>query len=124
MNRLASVTAALLAGVAIGAMGINGLQAQNKAPTADYIADVSEISNPTAYGQVLQKVAAAIAASGGHYLVRSDKIVSLAGTPPKRLVIIAFENMDAAKAGADKLKALMPELDEYSKQRRFLVEGM
>ncbi len=124
MNRLASVMAALLAGVAIGAMGINGLRAQNKAPAAYFIADISEISNPAAFSQGIQKVGAVIVASAGHYLARSDNIVSLTGMPPKRFVIVAFESMDAAKAWADKVKALMPDVDKYSKQRRFLVEGM
>ncbi len=87
MNRLASVMAALLAGVAIGAMGINGLRAQNKAPAAYFIADISEISNPAAFSQGIQKVGAVIVASAGHYLARSDNIVSLTGMPPKRFVM-------------------------------------
>lgn len=96
---------------------------QNKGPAAYFIADITEISNPTAFRQAVQKVGAVIVASGGHYLARSDNIVSLAGLPPKRFVIVSFENIDAAKAWADKAEALMSDVDNYSKQRRFLVNG-
>jgi len=35
---------------------------------------------------------------GGQYLVRGGKTVSFSGEPPKRVVVIAFHDMEAAKA--------------------------
>lgn len=126
MNRLIPLGLAMLAGAAIGATAVNGLRAQNKAPGVYFVADVSEISDPAAFGPAVQKTGPIITASGGHVIARTENIVPLHGTPPKRFVIVGFDSMDAAKAWTNDpaMKELQPIIDKYSTQRRFLVEGL
>ena len=37
-------------------------------------------------------------AFGGKFIVRTEAITSLDGTPPKRIVVIAFDSIEKAKA--------------------------
>ena len=126
MRKLFGPGLGMIAGIAIGATAIQGLHAQNKAPAAYVVIDVSEISDPAAFGQAVQKTGPITDATGGHFVVRTDKVVPLYGTPPKRFVILSFASAEKAKAWADNstMKELQPEIDKYSKQRRFIVEGM
>jgi uncharacterized protein (DUF1330 family) len=67
----------------------------------------------------------ALAAFGGQYLVRTENITNLDGTPPKRFVVIAFDSMDKAKAWSS--SPSQKEVDalrmKATKSRQFLVEG-
>jgi uncharacterized protein (DUF1330 family) len=114
-----------IAGAAIGAFAIQQLHAQSK-PRAYLIADVAEISDAKSFGGAAQKMRPIIEAAGGRTLIQTQNIIANSGTPPQRVAVIEFENLDAAKAWADKpdAKAAMGELDKYSKQRRFIVEGL
>ena len=116
---------ALLSGIALGAMAMQALQAQAK-PHAFFIADVAEVSNPTEFVKSARKTAPTIDAVGGKRVIQTQAFVAMSGKPPQRISVIEFENMDVAKAWANKpeVKALVAELDKYSKQRRFLVEGL
>ena len=116
---------ALLSGAALGAVTVQALHAQAK-PRAYFIADVAEVSNPTEFGNAARKTAATIDAVGGKRVIQTQNIVAMSGKPPQRISVIEFENMDVAKAWASKpeVKALVAELDKYSKQNRFLAEGL
>jgi uncharacterized protein (DUF1330 family) len=63
---------------------------------------------------------------GGKYVIRTEKITALDGTPPKRFVVIAFDSMEKAKAW--KASASSKEVDvirnKTTKSSQFLVEGM
>ena len=124
MKRTSSLVMALLAGVAIGAAAITGLHAQNR--SAYVVIEISEISDPAAFGPAVQKTGPVTDAAGGHFVVRTEKIVPLNGTPPKRFVILSFDSVAKAQAWADDpaMKGLQAEIDKYSKQVRFIVEGM
>jgi uncharacterized protein (DUF1330 family) len=63
---------------------------------------------------------------GGKYLIRTDKITALDGTPPARFVVIAFDSMD--KAAAWHASAGMKQVDNIrlksTNSSQFLVEGV
>jgi uncharacterized protein (DUF1330 family) len=124
MNRLIALGLTLLAGVAIGATAVGGLHAQGK-PGAYAIVDITEITDPDTYKTLLPKAGPAMAGSGGQFIVRTDKITAVTGTPPKRFVVIAFDSLDKAKAWAaspaqQEVDAIR---DKSSKSREFFVEA-
>jgi uncharacterized protein (DUF1330 family) len=128
MNRHISLALAMSASALFGAFAGSGLNAQGKSPGAYAIVDISEMTDANLFkDQLLPKVTPAIlAASGGHYLVRTDKVTVRDGTPPARFVIIAFDDMDKANAWAT--SSSQKEVDairmKATKSRQFLVEGL
>lgn len=83
---------ALLAGVALGAMAVQGLHAQATPPTYAVIDD-SVITDPTGYAAIGPKGGPSVAAFGGKFVMRTDKITASDGTPPQRIIVIAFESL-------------------------------
>src|ERR1700674_4023655 len=99
MNRYVTIGLAMLAGAAFGAAAVNGLNAQNKAPGAYAVIDISEITDSDTFTkQLLPKATPPVTAFGGQFIVRTENTVAINGTPPKRFVVIAFESMEKAKA--------------------------
>jgi uncharacterized protein (DUF1330 family) len=126
MNRLLTPGLALLAGVAIGAVAVSGLHAQGTSPGAYFIVDISAVTNPDLFKTLLPKAGPAMAPFGGKYVMRTENITGLHGPPPKRFVVIAFENMDKAKAfyasaAQQEVNAIV---DKSADTRRFLVDGL
>jgi uncharacterized protein (DUF1330 family) len=126
MNRSIALGLAMLAGGAIGATAVNGLHAQGKAPGAYAIVDISAINNADVFKSLLPKTGPANAAFGGKFLIRTDKITNLDGTPPARFVVIAFDSVE--KAQAWNASAAQKEINELraksTTSREFIVEGM
>jgi len=87
----------LLAGIALGAAVIEGIHAQMKPPTYVVIA-IRKITDAGGYKEVMVKGPAAAAASGATFVIRSDKITSLDGTPPARFVLLKFDSAEQAQA--------------------------
>jgi uncharacterized protein (DUF1330 family) len=98
MNRSLTLGLGMLLGAALGAAAVNGLHAQGKTPGAYAILDVSEVVDAAAMKSIVAKAIASVKAGGGEYVARTDKIAALSGVPPKRVVIIAFDSTDQAKA--------------------------
>jgi uncharacterized protein (DUF1330 family) len=122
---------AMLAGTAIGAAAVTGLHAQAKPPV--YLVTEIDVTNPEAYGtEFAPKAQATIKAAGGRFVViggtagvGAKPITAMAGTPPKRLTIQAWDSMDALNAwykGADYQEALKIG-EKYATFRRFAIEG-
>jgi uncharacterized protein (DUF1330 family) len=126
MNRSIALGLAMLAGGAIGATAVNGLHAQGKAPGAYAVIDISAITNPDLYKTLGPKAGPSMAASGGKFVIRTENIVGIDGTPPKRFVVIAFDSMDKAKAW--NASAAQKEVDAIRTQtttsRVFIAEGI
>jgi uncharacterized protein (DUF1330 family) len=128
MKTTITVVSAMLAGAALGIAAINALHAQGKAPGAYAIVDISEITDANVFRQqLLAKVTpAALVPFGGQYIVRTENVTALDGTPPQRFVIIGFDSMDKAKAWS--AAAAQKEVDairaKSTKSRQFLVEGL
>jgi uncharacterized protein (DUF1330 family) len=126
MSRIAVLGFGMLAGIAVGAAAVNGLNAQGKGPGAYAIVDIGEINDPATFKTLLPKTEPSNAAFGGQFVARTENIVALDGPPPKRFVIISFDSMDKAKAW-DKSPA-QAEINSIrmksTKSRTFLVDAV
>ena len=126
MSRLVTMGLAMLAGFALGATAVNNLSAQSKSPGAYAILDISEITDAEIFKQLLPKAIASVTSAGGQYIVRTDKITPLSGTPPLRAVVIAFDNVDKAKAwfASPAQKEVNALAERSQKGLSFIAEGM
>jgi uncharacterized protein (DUF1330 family) len=117
---------ALLAGAAIGAIAVQSLNAQTKAPV--YVITQMDISDLDAFQkEYLPIVQSSINAAGGRRLAAGQSIVVLEGpSPGTRVAINEFDSMDAVQAwrGSAEYKAARKIGDKYAKFRAFAVEGI
>jgi uncharacterized protein (DUF1330 family) len=125
MNQRIALGLAMLAGAAIGAAAVNGLNAQTKAPGAYAGVDISEVTNPDEFKTLLPKAGPANDAFGGKFVIRTDNISALDGTPPKRFVVIAFDSAEKAKAwdkspAQDEVNAIRK---KSTQSRTFIADG-
>lgn len=120
-----AVALSLLAGVAIGAVAVQGLHAQAK-PKA-YLVTESELLDATALAAYLPKAREAIRAAGGNidFIPAGGKVVSVVGEAPKRAGISEWESLEKAQAwiNSAERKALAPQRDKMQKvTRQFIIE--
>jgi uncharacterized protein (DUF1330 family) len=120
------IAIALVAGTAIGGAAIQSIHAQMKPPTYVVVA-IRKITDADSFKtNVVAKAAAAMAGSGGNYVIRTDKITSLDGTPPARFVLIKFDSVEKAQAWHN--SAAQKEIDaaraKSTDSLSFIVEGM
>ena len=117
---------ALLAGVTIGAIAVQGLHAQG-AKLKAYTVSEAEILDPSAQAAYLPAARKAIEAAHGRALrTAAGRVVQIEGEqPPKSAAIIEWDSMDDAvafyksKAWSD----LAPQRDKATKVvRRYVVE--
>jgi uncharacterized protein (DUF1330 family) len=92
-----TVALAMLAGVAVGAVAVQGLHAQAKPPTY-VVVDISKVTDPEGFKALGPKAGPAMAAFGGKYVIRTENITAVDGTPPNRFVVIGFDSLEKAKA--------------------------
>jgi uncharacterized protein (DUF1330 family) len=114
---------ALAAAVALSAFAGKGSSAQSPPPTY-FIVDFSEITDPEGFKALAAKATPEILAGfGGKYMIRSQNITAVEGVAPKRLVIIAFDTPEHAKAWAEQPdpRAIRA---KTTKSRSFLVQGL
>jgi uncharacterized protein (DUF1330 family) len=115
----------LLAGIALGGAAIEGIHAQMKPPTYVVVA-IRKITDAEAYKEVMAKAPAAIAASGATFVIRTDKITSLDGTPQARFILLKFDSVEQAQAWHN--SAAQKEVDairlKASDSLSFMVEGL
>ena len=120
-----AVGLAMLAGVAIGAVAIEGLHAQGKLKA--YTITETETLDATAQAEFAKAATAAQQPAGGHPLrTGGGKIVQIDGAaPPKRVILTEWDSLDQAVAFY-KSKAwtdLAPLRDKATKViRRYTVE--
>ena len=120
MNTKSKLTLAMLVGVAVGALAIQGLHAQAK-PPAYVVAEIA-VTNPDAYAKeflplVQSMLGTAVAAGTG---------VTIDGEPAKsRITVRRYDSMDAAKAAysSPAYKEARKIGDKYAKFHIFAVEG-
>ena len=126
MEKSYKLVLAVCAGLAVGASAIEALHAQAK-PPAYVVVAIRSINDAEAFktGVVDKASPAAVAAAGGRYVVRTQKVTSLDGPSPQRFVMIAFDSVEKAMAWQNS-----PLTMEVTAARRkstdsssFLVEG-
>jgi len=127
MARSIVIGLSMLAGAALGAAAVNELGAQGRPPGAFAVIDISEVTDPEIFSrQLLPKETATLVPFGGQYVIRTDAITGIDGTAPKRLVVIAFNNPQIAKAWAS--SAAQKEIEalgkKSTKSRVFIADGM
>ena len=117
---------ALLAGAAIGAVAVQGLHAQTKAPV--YVVTETDISDLDAFQkEYLPVVQPTIKAAGGRRVAAGQNIVVFEGpSPGTRVAINEFDSLEAVqawRASAD-FKAARKIGEKYAKFRAFAIEGI
>ena len=118
---------AILVAAAVGGLAVQGLHAQAKPPVYVVI-DIAEVVDAQAQRANTDRPTASTVTTqlGGKYLARSGKITALDGTPPARLILIAFDSVEKAKAwndSADQKKVTDIRM-KATKSRSFIVDGM
>jgi uncharacterized protein (DUF1330 family) len=116
---------AVLVGALIGAAGTAVIHAQQAKVLPGYVVAEVEVTNPETFKEYAEKTPGTIAASGGHYIIRGGKSVSIEGEPPKRFVVIQFDSVEKAKAWEDSpaYDAIKPIRHSSAKSRVFIIEG-
>jgi uncharacterized protein (DUF1330 family) len=89
----------LLGGIGIGAAAIQGLHAQTNPPTYVVVA-IRKITDADAFkaGVVDKATPEALAAAGARFVIRTQNVTGLDGTPPQRFVLLAFDSAEKAMA--------------------------
>jgi uncharacterized protein (DUF1330 family) len=118
----------MVAGAALGVTALQGLHAQAGKP-GYAVVDISEITDPEAFKAITNSpttTPTGMAALGGRYVMRTENISALDGTPPKRFVVIQFDSVEKAKAwnATPQLAEINAIRAKASKSRSFVVEGM
>ena len=127
MKTTYTVALSMLAGVAIGAMAVQGLQAQGK-PKA-YSVSETELIDATAQAAYTPLAQAAQRNAGARPLrTAGGKVVAVEGAaPPKRVAITEWDSLEQAEAfyKSAAWKDLAPQREKGVKTiRRYLVEAM
>lgn len=119
------VTLAVVAGAALGAVAMHGLQAQPKPPVYAVI-EVARITDAAAYATIGPRGGPSVVPFGGKFLARTDRITPADGHPPERYVVIAFDTLEKAQAWRDSpaMKEIWAIQEKSSRSRIFFVEGM
>ena len=120
------VPLALFTGVLIG-LAVGGPLRAQKQPAAFYVAEVA-VNDTEADKRVLARFPSPAEAFGGRYLSRGGKSLTFIGEPPKRLILVAFDTLDAVRLWRD-----APQTRQFEDERKavgstilraFAVEGL
>ena len=122
------MTAAALAGMAIGAAGMAAFAAQTPAPPAYYVGNVQEVRDPEAYKAYATKVPNTLAPFGGKFIVRGAEPVILDASrkPPGYIVIIQFPSMKSMRDwwNSPAYSSIRPIRERLTSGQNYAVEGL
>jgi uncharacterized protein (DUF1330 family) len=113
------------AGAMAGAAAMQALHAQAEPPA--YVVGEIDVKNPELFAkEYVPNASKAIRDGGGKYLVGGGKSVSFYGEPPKRIAIMAFDNLEKAEAAFNSAayKEAKKAGDKYATFRIYVVEGV
>jgi uncharacterized protein (DUF1330 family) len=132
MKTYYTVTLAMLAGAAIGAAAVNGVNAQAKVPL--YVVTEIDVTNPDAYGkEYAPKAQALIKSAGGRFLAiggvagaGAGKVTAFEGEAPKRATLQVWDSMEQYQAyrNSPAFKEVRQIGDKYAKFHTFSVDGV
>lgn len=119
------IVLSLLAGITLGALGVQVLHAQAK-PGAYVLGEIDVADAERYFKEYVPTAAKAVIEGGGTYIVRNGKSLSIYGEPPKALAIMRFESMEKAQAafGSKAYTYAKAVGDKYAKFRIYAVEGL
>jgi uncharacterized protein (DUF1330 family) len=119
------VLVSVMAGVALGAAGVQALHAQAK-PPAFVVGEIDVKNAEMLDKEYVPSASKAVRDGGGKYLVVGGKSVSFYGEPPKRIAIMAFVNLEKAEAAFNSAayKQAKAVGDKYATFRIYAVEGV
>ena len=129
MKSTAKFALTLIAGVTAGAAVVHVLYAQ-ATPPSYVVTEIEEVTDSAAFAAVTTRpqgdANARIQQAGGRYVTRTDKITALDGTAPKRMIMIAFDSLEKAKAFNEipSQKEINANRTKNTKSRSFIVQGM
>jgi uncharacterized protein (DUF1330 family) len=121
-----TVTLAMFASFALGAVAVQGLHAQAKPPIY-YISEIEPTNVEVYTKEYAPKAQAVIKAAGGRFLAAGQKVTAVEGEPPKsRVAIIVWDSMEQMQAWRNSatFKELLPTREKMAKFRAFTVEGL
>jgi uncharacterized protein (DUF1330 family) len=120
-----AVAAILIAGMAIGSVLTTALRAQNT-PPAYLVAEEAIHDLDTFTKDYGPKVPPTLQPYGGRFVVRGGNLTALEGDAPPRLVIIAFDSVEKARAwyNSPAYQRLAPIRQKASKSTLFIAEGV
>jgi uncharacterized protein (DUF1330 family) len=121
-----SPTLAMLAGFGLGAIAVQGLNAQATPPVYQVV-EIEPSDMETYLKDYVPKAQAAIKSAGGKFLAAGGKTTTIEGEPPKpRIVIQQWDSVEKIKAYRDSaaFKELLPLRNKLAKFRSFAVEGL
>jgi uncharacterized protein (DUF1330 family) len=124
MKAIYKLSIAVLAGVALGAVAVQGIRAQAKPPV--YVVAEIDVTDPATYQTYVDRNGPLVQSFGGRFLTRGGKTEAIAGPPPRgRVAIYMFENMEKMQAWRDspQYKELIAIRDKSSNFRSFAIEG-
>jgi uncharacterized protein (DUF1330 family) len=121
MKTPGAVTLAMLTGCAFGAVAVEGLHAQAKPPIY-YVVDKEFAPQAQA---IINAAGGRFVAIGGVGATGAKAVTQIEGEPPKRVVVMVWDNMQQIKNwwGNSEYLALRKVVDKYAKFRSFAVEG-
>jgi len=131
MSSSYKIAVAVTAGVAIGALAVQGLHAQAKPPVY-YVAEI-DVTNPDAYAkEYAPKAQAIIRAAGGRFLAiggsaaTTGTVTAFDGDAPKRVVVQVWDGMEKIRAwrANPEYVELRKVGEKYAKFRSFAVDGV
>ena len=131
MNPHVGTILGMVAGIGIGAAGVQVLHATNRAPVY-YVAE-QDISDPEGYAnEFVPRAAAIIKAAGGRYVAAggvgsAGKVTGFDGDPPKsRVVIHVWDSLEQIQAwyNSPEYKEARKIGEKYAKFRSFAVDGV
>lgn len=98
----------------------------SEAPMAYYIAEF-DVTDPIGLKPYAEQAEATFKPFGGRYIARRGQVESLEGEPPRsRVIIIAFDNMERARAWyhSPEYSKIRPIRQRSGQTKAYIVEGL
>jgi uncharacterized protein (DUF1330 family) len=120
------VALGMLTGILIGVAAATMIHAQQIKAAPGYVIAEVDVTDPTTFQKYADKVPGTLTPFNGRYIVRGGKIEGVEGEPPKRFVILAFDNMEKAKGweNSPAYEAIKPIRHSSANSRVFIAEGI